>query len=197
NLSVVSSPLSVGLTTGRGRRTTDLMRWSYFPCLVCIVVSASFGLALADWPEFRGPLQNGWVPAEMAANKQPTLPLTWSESQNVRWKTVIPERGWSTPVVMSGQIWLSTATEDGHDFFAICVDTATGKIVHNKLVFHCDSPEPLGNNLNCYAAPSPAIEPGRVYMHFGSYGTACIDTASGELLWKRDDLRCRHYRGPS
>ena len=73
----------------------------------------------------------------------------------------------------------------------------TGKIVHNKKLFHCDSPEPLGNNVNCYAAPSPAIEPGRVYVHFGSYGTACLDTATGNVLWQRDDLQCRHYRGPS
>ena len=98
---------------------------------------------------------------------------------------------------MDGQVWLTTATEDGHDFYAICVDADTGKILHNKKLFHCDEPEPLGNNVNCYAAPSPAIEPGRVYVHFGSYGTACLDTATGKVLWKRDDLPCRHYRGPS
>ena len=66
------------------------------------------------------------------------LPLTWSETENVRWKTPIPHRGWSTPVVMDGQIWLTTATEDGHDFFAICVDADTGKVLHNKKLFHCD-----------------------------------------------------------
>jgi outer membrane protein assembly factor BamB len=92
---------------------------------------------------------------------------------------------------------LTTATEDGHDFFAICVDARTGKILHNKKLFHCDEPEPLGNQLNCYASPSPAIEPGRVYVHFGSYGTACLDTATGGVIWQRDDLPCRHYRGPS
>src|SRR3954447_14040146 len=154
-------------------------------------------LACADWPEFRGPSQNGRVPAQTTSNKPADLPLTWSETQNIRWKTAIPERGWATPVVMNGQIWLATATEDGHDFYAICVDAATGRILHNKRLFHCESPEPLGNSTNCYAAPSPAIEPGRVFMHFGSYGTACLDTATGNILWKRDDLRCRHYRGPS
>ena len=44
---------------------------------------------------------------------------------------------------------------------------------------------------------SPAIEPGRVYVHFGSFGTACLDTSTGKIIWKRDDLPCRHYRGPS
>jgi outer membrane protein assembly factor BamB len=150
----------------------------------------------ADWPEFRGPFGNGYVAAE-SSKEGSSLPLTWSESENVGWKTPILGRGWSTPVVMGGQIWLTTATEDGHDFSILCVDAGTGKIVHNKKLFHCDSPEPLGNNTNCYAAPSPAIEAGRVYAHFGSYGTACVDTATGDVLWKRDDLRCRHYRGPS
>ena len=148
----------------------------------------------ADWPEFRGPSSNGHVETGPAAER---LPTEWSESSNVRWKMPIPGLGWSTPVVMNGQVWLTTATEDGHDFSILCLDAATGKIIHNKRLFHSDSPEPLGNNVNCYAAPSPAIEAGRVYAHFGSYGTACVDTTTGNVLWQRSDLKCRHYRGPS
>ncbi len=100
---------------------------------------------------------------------------------------------------MGGQVWLTTATVEGHDFFAIGVDAETGKIRFNEKVFHSDNPEPLGNgaSMNCYATPSPVIEPGRVYVHFGSFGTACLDTSTGKVLWKRDDLPCRHYRGPS
>jgi outer membrane protein assembly factor BamB len=152
--------------------------------------------ARGDWPDFRGPTGDGHVSAARAA--EPIgLPLEWSESKNVKWKTEIPYRGWSTPVIMGGQVWLTTATEDGHDFFAICVDEATGDAKYNVPLFHTDTPEPLGNVVNCYAACSPVIEPGRVYVHFGSYGTACLDTATGKVLWKRDDLPCRHYRGPS
>ena len=79
------------------------------------------------------------------------------------------------------------------------MDADTGRIIHNEKLFHCENPEPLGNGaaMNCYATPSPVIEPGRVYVHFGTFGTACLDTASGEVIWKRDDLHCRHYRGPS
>jgi outer membrane protein assembly factor BamB len=148
--------------------------------------------ASADWPEFRGPTGDGQVAAT-------GLPLRWSETNNVRWKTEIPLRGWSTPVVMAGQVWMTTATLDGHDFYAICVDPDTGKIIYDEKVFHCENPEPLGNgaSMNCYATPSPAIEPGRVYVHFGHFGTACLDTATGKVIWKRDDLPCRHYRGPS
>lgn len=127
------------------------------------------------------------------------FPLHWSETNNIKWKTAIPYRGWATPVVLGGQVWLTTATEEGHDFFAIGVDAETGKIRFNEKLFHSDNPEPLGNgaSMNCYATPSPAIEPGRVYVHFGSFGTACLDTATGKTLWKREDLKCRHYRGPA
>lgn len=149
--------------------------------------------ALADWPQFRGPHGNGWA---AAPGESTGLVLHWSETRNVKWKTPIPHRGWSTPVVMNGQIWLTTATLEGHDFFAICVDADSGHIRFNEKLFHSDDPEPLGNNMNCYASPTPVIEEGRVYVHFGSYGTACLDTATYKVLWKRTDLSCRHYRGP-
>jgi outer membrane protein assembly factor BamB len=158
--------------------------------------NSSAATARGNWPEFRGPFGNGHA-SESANGDSAGLPLTWSESENIRWKTPIPHRGWSTPVALGGQIWLTTATEDGHEFFVICVDAATGKILHNKKLFHCDEPEPLGNAVNCYATPSPTIEPGRVYVHFGSYGTACLDTNTGDVIWQRDDLPCRHFRGPS
>ena len=151
--------------------------------------------AEADWPEFRGPWGNGHV-SPPGDTKPAGLPLTWSERQNVKWKTPIPHRGWSTPVVMGKQVWLTTATPDGHDFFAICVDADSGKVLSNEKMFHSDAPEVLGNDVNCYASPSPVIEPGRVYVQFGSYGTACLDTETRKVIWKRDDLPCRHFRGP-
>jgi outer membrane protein assembly factor BamB len=152
----------------------------------------------ADWPEFRGPRGDGHAVAPGGAAVR-GLPLEWSETSNVRWKTEIPHRGWSTPVVMAGQVWVTTATEDGHDFFAIGLDAQTGKVLFHVKVFHSDNPESLGNgaSMNSYATPSSVIEPGRVYVHFGSFGTACLDTKTGQTLWKRDDLPCRHYRGPS
>ena len=152
-------------------------------------------VARADWPDFRGPWANGHASAPGDTNRL-GLPLHWSETENVKWKTPIPYRGWSTPVILGNQIWLTTATEDGHDFFAICADAATGKIIFNERIFHCDKPEPLGNALNGYASPSAVLEPGRVYVHFGTYGTACLDTRDFKILWQRDDIPCRHFRGP-
>jgi outer membrane protein assembly factor BamB len=159
------------------------------------ITGAILNAAQAEWPQFRGPAGDGHIPA--LSGGQRGLPLQWSDTENVRWKTEIPHRGWSTPVVQGKQVWLTTATVDGKEFFGICVDADTGKVLYNEKLFSCEKPEPLGNNVNCYAAPSPAIEPGRVFLHFGSYGTACLDTGSFKLLWQRSDLTCRHYRGPA
>ena len=186
------------------RCAIDLRVWAYHPAnmqhnqsvLHALRVVHLTGIAFtsrADWPEFRGPAGDGH--AAVTAG----LPLHWSETNNIKWKTEIPFKGWSTPVVMNGQVWVTTAREDGHDFYAICLDAETGKIRFNENVFHSDNPEPLGNgaSMNCYATPSAAMEPGRVYVHFGSFGTACLDAKTGKAIWKRDDLKCRHYRGPS
>jgi outer membrane protein assembly factor BamB len=160
---------------------------------VLLLPGAALAGATAGWPQFRGPTGDGHVPsAELSA-----FPLHWSDTENIKWKTEIPYRGWSTPVVLGNQVWLTTATLDGHEYYGLCVDAGTGKILFNEKLFACENPEPLGNNVNCYAAPSPAIEPGRVYLHFGSYGTACLDTGTFRVLWTRTDLKCRHYRGPS
>lgn len=156
--------------------------------LAAITLAAASASA-EGWPMFRGPHGNGRI-------DNARLPLSWSETNNVLWKTAIPHLGWSTPVVAGSRIWLTSATEDGKDFFAFCVDAETGRILIEKQLFHCDNPEPLGNSVNCYASPSPAIEKDRVYVHFGSYGTACLDVITGETIWRRDDLKCRHFRGP-
>ncbi len=167
----------------------------YLTALCAIIASAQVAHAAESWPEFRGPYANGHVQAP--GDTAPTgLPTHWSETENIAWKTPIPLKGWSTPVVMDGQVWLTTATEEGTEYYAISVDAESGEILHNKLLFTSDDPEPLGNNVNCYASPSPVIEAGRVYVHFGVYGTACLDTNTAEVLWQRTDLPCRHYRGP-
>lgn len=184
------------------RKTTNIsnacMTLTRCACAVLLTLFVATVAVAADtpsiaWPEFRGPTGNGIVaPPGVTVG----LPLKWSETENVRWKTEIPLKGWSTPVVMDGQVWLTTATPEGNDFYAICVDAETGKILFNEKLFHSDTPEPLGNEVNSYASPTPAIEPGRVYIHFGSYGTACLDTKTFKVIWQRQDMPCRHFRGP-
>jgi outer membrane protein assembly factor BamB len=146
-------------------------------------------LASDVWPVFRGPSYDGSAQAS-------ELPLTWSEGRNVVWKTPISHRGWSTPVVAGGQIWLTTATEEGHEMSVYCVDFEGGEVLHRERLFDNDDPEPLSNTVNSYASPTGTLRPGRFFAHFGSYGTAAIDTGTFEVLWQRRDLPCRHFRGP-
>jgi len=141
-----------------------------------------------EWPQFQGPTGDGHATAR-------GLPLTWSETENIAWKTPIHGKGWSSPVIWNDQIWLTTATDDGKQMFALCVDRNSGKILYDKLLFENDKPSEI-HTLNSYASPSPCIEEGRVYITFGSYGTACLDTTNGALLWSRRDLPCEHFRGP-
>ena len=111
------------------------------------------------------------------------------------WKTAVHDLGWSSPVVWGKQIWLTTATEDGKQLFALCLSSQTGDIVHNIKVFETQAPEHVAS-VNSYASPTPAIEEGRVYVHYGTYGTACLDTSDGKILWSRRDLTCDHHEGP-
>lgn len=144
----------------------------------------------SDWLEYRGPQADGHA---AGAN----LPIHWSEQQNVQWKTPIPGKGWSTPVVLGDQIWLTTASEDGHTMSVIVLRRTDGKIELDRKLWDVPHPSPLGNDLNSYASPSPVAEPGRVYVHFGSYGTACLDAATHDVQWVRRDLPCNHFRGPA
>jgi outer membrane protein assembly factor BamB len=144
-------------------------------------------LAFAQWPQFRGPDGSGVSPGT-------GLPLTWSETQNVKWKTAIHGRAWSSPVILGRQVWLTTATPDGKQLSAIAVDKDSGKIIHDLKLFEVVTPQ-FAHSFNTYASPTPVIEPGRVYVTFGSPGTAAIDTATGKVLWERRDLECNHFRG--
>jgi outer membrane protein assembly factor BamB len=152
----------------------------------CCVLFAAV-LALGQWPQFRGPDGNG-------VSAVAGLPLTWSESQNVRWKTPIHGRGWSSPVILGRQVWVTTATPDGKELSALALDRDSGKIVFDLKLFDVPNPQ-FAHAFNSYASPTPVIEAGRVYVTFGSPGTAAIDTATGKIVWQRRDLECNHFRG--
>ena len=143
--------------------------------------------AADNWPQFRGPEGNGHSDAK-------GLPLTWSEQNNVRWKTPIHGRAWSSPVVWGEQIWLTTAPEEGTRLYAVCVHRDTGKVVHDLKLFDVVLPQ-YAHPFNTYASPTPVIEEGRVYVTFGAPGTACLDTKTGKVLWQRRDFVCNHFRG--
>lgn len=139
------------------------------------------------WPQFRGPLGNGVSDAR-------GLPLRFSETNGVKWKTAIHGRGWSSPVIWSNQVWLTTATRDGRELSVLCLDRETGAILRDEVIFEVEAPQ-YCHPFNSYASPTPAIEAGRLYVTFGSPGTACLDTTTGKKLWERRDFVCNHFRG--
>jgi outer membrane protein assembly factor BamB len=129
-----------------------------------------------DWPAFRGPTGQGH-------SAEQGLPLEWSESRNVLWKAPVPGAGWSSPVVATGRVWLTTAAgEDGRSLRAIAFDVETGRELVNVEVQRARSGNPI-NPKNNRASPTPIVEGDRIYVHFGAEGTAALTTA-GEIVWK-------------
>lgn len=159
---------------------------AFFVWIAC-AVSVLGGNGRADWPQFRGSTGQGISDAD-------ALPLSWSEESNVAWKTAVHGKGWSSPVVAGGKIWLTTATEDGRLLSGICVDAESGAVLLDRILFRVDQPQ-FAHKFNSYASPTPATDGERVYLSFGAEGTACLDAETGKLLWQRRDIRCNHFRG--
>lgn len=157
-----------------------------FPILIG-AAAAQDAPGTAGWPDYRGLRHDGHSPAS-------GLPERWSETENITWKTRIHGRGWSSPVVADGEIWLTSATEDGRELFVLAVEQGGGRIVHDELLFEIEEPQ-FAHEFNTYASPSPVIDGPRVFVTFGSPGTACIDRGSKEVVWRRTDLICDHFRG--
>ena len=140
-----------------------------------------------DWPQFRGPGGQGH-------STSTTAPLEWSESKNVVWKTVVPGKGWSSPVISGNRIWLTSAI--GQTLHALSFDKNSGKLLKDVEVF---SFKDLGKQhaKNTHASPTPLLENGRVYVHFGKHGTAAL-SEEGEILWHaRMDYQYVHGTGGS
>lgn len=174
-----------------------------------LLVSSSWA---ENWPEWRGIGGQGVSSAK-------GLPETWSETSGVAWKTILPGRGHSTPVVWGEHLWVTTAIEraakpedaerrlkantgdqpvtvlDSVSLRALCVDKASGKVLHDIELLNVKEPQWV-HQLNSYASPSPIVEEGRLYAHFGSFGTACLDTTSHKVLWQNQDLQIMHENGP-
>jgi len=143
--------------------------------------------AETNWTQFRGPAGDGKSDAK-------GLPTVFSETERVKWKTPIDGKAWSSPVIWGEQVWLTNANEAGTELSVLCLEKATGKILRNDILFRVANPQ-FCHKFNSYASPTPVIEDGRIYVTFGSPGTACLDTATGKVLWERTDFVCNHFRG--
>jgi outer membrane protein assembly factor BamB len=151
-----------------------------------LLSGASLFGAADDWPQFRGPDGQGIAP--------PGLPLTWSETEHVTWQTPIHGRAWSSPIVVGPRVWLTTATPDGKVLGVVAVDRDSGAIVQDTPLFEVAAPQ-YAHPFNSYASPTPVADGGRIYVTFGSPGTAALDATTGKVLWTRRDFECNHFRG--
>jgi outer membrane protein assembly factor BamB len=152
---------------------------------VCLSGAVLRGAA-ADWPQFRGPDGQGIAP--------PGLPLTWSETEHVKWRTPIHGRAWSSPIVVGPRVWVTTASPDGKVLGVVAVDRDSGAVVLDTKLFDVAAPQ-YAHPFNTYGSPTPVADGGRIYVTFGSPGTAALDAATGKVLWSRRDFECNHYRG--
>ena len=166
---------------------------------LALAVSAVAAAHAGDWPQFRGPTGQGHAPNE-------SVPLTWSETENVTWKTPVPGRGWSSPVIAGGRVWVTTAITDRDagttSLRLLAYDVVTGNVAVDAEVFSI-SDTTLLNQKNSFASPTPVIDPAgeRIYVHFGPRGTAAVAAGGGtpgEVLWRtRFPYTSQHGNGGS
>jgi outer membrane protein assembly factor BamB len=163
------------------------------PVHLSLLVSLAASLALSGcsraeaWPQFRGPNQGH--------SKAVSVPLEWSEAKHVRWKTVLPGQGWSSPVTDRKQVWLTTAIEEGRSLHALCCDVDSGRLLLDVEVFRNEVVPPK-HARNSYASPTPILDGDRVYVDFGEMGIACLATKDGRKLWENRELAVDHQNGP-
>lgn len=189
----------------------SILRLSLLPALLALTSMAQRLDAADVWPQFRGPDGQGHA---MATG----VPLHWSEQENIRWKSSLPGRGWSSPVVADDSVWLTTALESAASeserearvagratalqlevaqsitLLVLEVDLTDGRVLRNLNLCQVKSPQAI-HSLNSFASPTPVLENGRLYCHFGAFGTACVDTATGQVVWQKT-FSLEHKVGP-
>ncbi|HXQ78008.1 MAG TPA: PQQ-binding-like beta-propeller repeat protein, partial [Gemmatimonadaceae bacterium] len=168
------------------------MRRVLLTLTVCGVIASAGAMVRADdWPQFRGPDGQGHSDAH-------GLPTEWGETRNITWKVPVPGRGWSSPIVADGRVWLTTATQAGREgsLRLLAFDVASGRPILDVEVFRLRN-SALLNPKNSLASPTPIVEGDRVYVHFGAEGTAAVST-TGEIVWKtRIQYESQHGNGGS
>ena len=146
---------------------------------VCVPVNAE------NWTRFRG--SNG-----QGISSETNLPVEWSASENVVWKTSIPGDGWSSPIVYADHVFLTTATDEGKSCRVICVNRDGGDIAWDKEVHRQETGAKRAQN--SYATPTPVTDGKQVYAVFAD-GTVVAVGLNGELAWKNSDIKFHSLHG--
>jgi outer membrane protein assembly factor BamB len=150
---------------------------------ILALLAITFTARAADeWPQFRGPTGQGISDAK-------NVPTEWSGTEHVAWTTEIPGKGWSSPVLSKGRLYLTTAIgEKGSEVSlrALCLDAKDGRILWDTEIFKPKATvSSVMHKKNSLASPSPIVTADRLYVHFGHMGTAALDLA-GKIVWKQD-----------
>lgn len=155
-------------------------------CLLFLFICGS--ISAADWREFRGPGGQGHSTVT-------ALPLEWSAEKNVLWVTPVEGLGWSSPIVVGNRVFLTTAVPEGtagQSLRAACLDGDSGKILWEKKVFQQASGK--AHNKNSHASPTPVSDGEKLFVHFGTHGTACL-TLDGKIEWATTELKYAPVHG--
>jgi outer membrane protein assembly factor BamB len=165
------------------------------------LLNAGVGVAAVaeQWPQFRGPSSSG-------VSENPSLPDSWSTTQNIAWKTEIPGTGWSSPVVWDNRIFVTSVISSNaqevpkkglyfggnrlepppgeHRWMVYCLDWKSGKILWEREV-HRGAPASSRHLKNSFASETPVTDGERVYAYFGNVGLFCFDM-DGKPVWSQN-----------
>lgn len=174
-----------------------------FVTAVALWVGFTGAVRADDWTQYRGPTANGIALVKNA-------PTIWGAQKNIAWKTATPGRGRSSPIVVGDRLWVTFAVEtnprkfkqesdpvqgcDKVEIGLLCLERGTGKAIYRVDLFAAENP-PAVHILNSYATPTPHFENGHLYVDAGTFGTACVEAATGKILWKKQ-LPLDHQLGP-
>jgi outer membrane protein assembly factor BamB len=149
---------------------------------VAILFFMLFAMITEEWSQFRGPESNGHV-------QYKDMPEKWSDQSPVAWKVSIPGLGWSSPVVVNGRVYLTTAVAQGEGLSlrTLCLDSQTGKTIWEREVRQVSN-APKIHAKNSHASPTPIVTDGSVFVHFGALGMARLKQADGTIEWLCTDL---------
>jgi hypothetical protein len=178
---------------------------SFLVCLLALPRLAEAGVQRSDieaarnWPQWRGPQANGVAPLA-------DPPITWSETNNMRWKIPLPGKGHSTPIVWGDCVFLTAAVPIGeaqmpvydhapgthdnvpvthrHQFVVFALSRRDGRILWKK-VLREEFPHEGGHETGSLASNSPITDGERLYAFFGSRGLYCLGL-DGEVKWQKD-----------
>jgi outer membrane protein assembly factor BamB len=166
-------------TKGRGMRFCKVCGWLFLSAFALIATARA-----ETWSQFRGPDGQGH-------SAETGLPVRWSATENVTWRVEIEGQGWSAPVFENGRLYLTTAIPHAADFAlcALCLNADDGALIWTTQVFQqSGSGSPSIHSKNSHASPTPLLADGRLYVHFGHQGTACLDLR-GKVIWRNNELR--------